>query len=299
MKKYFFLVSLLFLLFTLHANNSTEAIYQQYFPEIQELNSKNPIFKQYSQDVENSYKNIAQNKETSLIFYKYFTKEEDTLLSISSRCNISYDSIATINKIPSLHHDISNKYIYLPTVPGIFISKDPKTTIEKLLTTRNFENSQIPCYNLNGEVFYFVANEKFTSTERLFFLNDKMQSPLPQGILSSKYGLRKSPITGKDLFHNGIDLAADLGTPVLACLSGTIFECGYSEVYGNYVVILHDNNIKSFYAHLEKFTKEKNSYVSTGEIIGYVGITGLTTGPHLHFEVYVSGQTKDPWLLIN
>lgn len=299
MKKIVLLVYLIYLLSPLYSNSTLETLNQQYFPEIQELNSKNPIFKQYSQDVENSYKNIAQNKDTYLMFYKYFTKEGDTLLSISSRCNIPYESIATINRIPSLHYDISDKYIYLPTVPGIFITKSSTTMIEKLLNLRNFEKSQIPCYNLNDDFFYFVANEKFTSTERLFFLNDKMQSPLPQGILSSKYGLRKSPISGKDLFHNGIDLAADLGTPVLACLSGTIFECGYSEVYGNYVVILHDNNIKSFYAHLEKFTKEKNSYVSTGEIIGYVGITGLTTGPHLHFEVYVSGQTKDPWLLIN
>jgi murein DD-endopeptidase MepM/ murein hydrolase activator NlpD len=62
---------------------------------------------------------------------------------------------------------------------------------------------------------------------------------------------------------------------------------------------LHDNNIKSFYAHLDSFNCKKNDFVATGQIIGYVGLTGLTTGPHLHFEIYYSGETKDPWEIIN
>lgn len=299
MKKLFSFFFFLFIFSSLFSFELEEINSQSFFPEIEELSSKNPVFKQYSQDVENSYKLIAQNKICFPFFYKYFATENDTLLTISSRCNISYETLASLNRIPSVHADITNKYIYLPTSPGLFIPKEPLTTIESILNLRNFENLEYSCYNIDGELFIYLQNEKFSSTERLFFLDDRIRSPLPQGILSSEYGLRKSPISGKILFHNGIDLAAELNTPVLACLSGKIIECGYSEVYGNYVVILHDNNIKSFYAHLSSYTREKNSLVSTGDVIGYVGITGLTTGPHLHFEIYVSGQTKDPWTLIN
>ena len=142
-------------------------------------------------------------------------------------------------------------------------------------------------------------SERFNSTERIFFLEDRIKSPLPEGILSSKYGLRVSPITGKKLFHNGIDLAAELGTEIQACLNGSVKDCGYDSVYGNYIIITHDNSIESFYAHLGSFNIKKGDLVFQGDVIGYVGTTGLTTGPHLHFEVYVSGQTKDPLTLID
>ena len=270
-----------------------------FFPTISDLSSKNPIFKQYSQDIELNYKKLATEKETTLMFYKYNTTKNDTLHSIAARCNISYDSIATLNRISSIHTDISNKTLLLPTLPGLFIPKDGNSTIEKIMLCRNFDTSEIIRYTINDSEFYFLENEKFDATERIFFLNDNICSPLPNGILSSKYGLRNSPITGKPLFHNGIDLAANINSPVLACLNGKILNCDYNDVYGNYVVILHDNNMKSFYAHLNSFSCKIGDYVTTGQVIGYVGTTGLSTGPHLHFEVYISGQTKDPWQMIN
>ena len=280
-------------------SNIKTFIKTDFFPIISELSSKNPIFKQFSQEVELNYKNLALDKPTNLMFYKYCAKEDDTLHFIAARCNISYDSIATLNHLSSVHTALTGKTLLLPTVPGLFIPKNGVSTIEKILLCRNFDSSEILCYNINNEEFYFLENTKFDETERIFFLNDNIRSPLPNGILSSRYGVRNSPISGKTLFHNGIDLAAELNTPVLSCLTGKVFECNYNDVYGNYIVILHDNNMKSFYAHLSSFACEKGDYVTTGQIIGYVGITGLTTGPHLHFEVYVSGQTKDPWELIN
>ena len=310
-KRIFLLVCIFFWFFFAFSEEST---YQQnyqnfpvietfsktdFFPTITELSSKNPIFKQFSQDVEINYKKIALEKETNLMFYKYRATKDDTLHFIAARCNISYDSIATLNHISSIHSDISGKILLIPTVPGLFVPKNGISTIEKIMLCRNFDTSEILCYNINNEEFYFLENTKFDETERMFFLNDNIRSPLPNGILSSRYGLRNSPISGKPLFHNGIDLAAELNSPVLSCLSGKVLECNYNDVYGNYVVILHDNNMKSFYAHLSSFACEKGAYVTTGQIIGYVGLTGLTTGPHLHFEVYVSGQTKDPWELIN
>ena len=297
-----FLSFFLFVLtiFSAHSQTSTSInTNNQFFPTITNLTSQNPVFKQYSQDVEQNYKNLATDKETSLLIYKYIPTKDDTLMSIAARCNISYDSIATLNRISSIHSNISGKTILLPTLPGLFIPKKSQNTIESLLLCRKFDKSEVLCYIINDEEFYFLENQKLIGTERIFFLNDNIRSPLPNGILSSEYGMRQSPISGKDLFHNGIDLAAELKTPVLSCLSGKILECGYNSTYGNFVVVLHDDNMKSFYAHLDSFACKQDDYVSTGQIIGYVGVTGLTTGPHLHFEIYVSGQTKDPWKLIN
>ena len=114
---------------------------QKIFPTIKDLSSKNPIFKQYSQDVENNYKLLAKNGETVQYFYKYYTNENDTLLSISARCNIPYDSIASLNRIPSIHSDIKNKIIILPTVSGIFIPKNPVSVFEKILNCKSFDKS--------------------------------------------------------------------------------------------------------------------------------------------------------------
>ena len=95
-----------------------------FFPTITELSSKNPIFKQFSQDVEINYKKLAIEKETNLMFYKYRATKDDTLHFIAARCNISYDSIATLNHISSIHSDISGKILFIPTVPGLFIPKN-------------------------------------------------------------------------------------------------------------------------------------------------------------------------------
>ena len=286
----------LFLLICLLLNINLFA--QNFYPQIKTLSSKDELFKQYSQDVEINYKKLAKEEEPYLFFYKYTATKDDSLLSIAARCNIPYETIATVNKIVSIHSRISGIALLLPTVPGIFIAKNPQSNIEKIIACRNFDSSRNLCYNINNDIFFFVANERFNSTERIFFLEDRIKSPLPEGILSSTYGLRVSPITGKKLFHNGIDLAAELGTSIQACLTGSVKDCGYDSVYGNYIIIAHDNNIESFYAHLESFNIKKGDFVFQGDVIGYVGMTGLTTGPHLHFEVYVSGQTKDPLTLI-
>jgi len=113
-------------------------------------------------------------------------------------------------------------------------------------------------------------------------------------VLTSAFGNRISPITGKEKFHNGIDLAAPLNSPVFACLSGTVSAAGSDDIYGNYVIINHDNNLQSLYAHLSRYVVQKGSLVAGGSVIGYVGVTGLTTGPHLHFEVKQNGVPLDP-----
>lgn len=266
-----------------------------HFPVINKLSHKDVIFKQYCQDVEENYKLYASGKSANQFFYEYTATDDDTLQSIASRCNITQETLATVNSISSVHESLKGKKLFLPTANGLFITKKPKSLIESLIAARHFDYKNFVCYNLNDIELYFILGERFTSTERAYFLNDQIRSPLPDGIVSSSYGLRVSPISGEQKFHNGIDLAASENSPVFSCLTGTVSEIGNSEVYGNYVVISHDKNLKSFYAHLNSYCVAKGQIVSTGSTIGYVGSTGYSTGPHLHFEIDLEGKKQNPW----
>ena len=100
-------------------------------------------------------------------------------------------------------------------------------------------------------------------------------------------------ISGQELFHKGIDLAAPEGTPVYACKSGEVLSASIDSTYGNFIILQHENNMQSVYAHLSKFAVSEG-YVRSGTVIGYVGTTGLSTGPHLHFEIRTNGKNRNP-----
>jgi len=112
--------------------------------------------------------------------------------------------------------------------------------------------------------------------------------------ISSIYGYRTHPITGRRTFHSGIDIAANSGNAVYAYSNGKVVEAGWNGGYGNCILIDHGNGLKTRYAHLSKIYVQAGQKVVTGNRIGTVGSTGSSTGPHLHFEVIKNGQTKNP-----
>lgn len=120
--------------------------------------------------------------------------------------------------------------------------------------------------------------------------------PLPSGTgwVTDAYGMRWHPIAGEYRFHYGVDLAADAGVAVYATKSGTVVKVATEYYNGNCVMIQHDDGSASQYAHLSSFAVSNGDYVSQGSIIGYVGSSGYSTGPHLHFEIYINGATVNP-----
>jgi murein DD-endopeptidase MepM/ murein hydrolase activator NlpD len=120
-----------------------------------------------------------------------------------------------------------------------------------------------------------------------------------RGRLTSPYGYRRDPFTGVRTFHTGIDLAAPVGTPIKATLDGRIATTGYSAVYGNYVIVTHDGGYQSLYAHMHRIQVKRGQWVTQGGILGLVGNTGYSTGPHLHFSVYRNGKMVNPASLLN
>lgn len=111
---------------------------------------------------------------------------------------------------------------------------------------------------------------------------------------SSAYGWRIHPIYGTRKFHAGEDIPASYGAEILAAASGTVITAGWVSGYGNYTVIDHGGGMMTAYGHQSSFAVSVGQTVTQGQVIGYVGSTGNSTGPHLHFEVYINGATVDP-----
>ena len=118
--------------------------------------------------------------------------------------------------------------------------------------------------------------------------------PVAMGYYSSNFGYRVDPITGKSTFHTGVDLIANVGTPVMAAAGGVVASSSYSGEYGNMVDVDHDNGLTSRYAHLSRSLVKAGDVVMKGQVIAMVGVTGRTTGPHLHFEVREKGIPLNP-----
>ncbi len=119
--------------------------------------------------------------------------------------------------------------------------------------------------------------------------------PVPAShTISSTFGYRIHPIFGTKKFHSGLDISAPSGTPIVAADSGTVVTAVYSSSYGNYVAISHGNGNSTLYGHMSKMAVTSGQSVTKGQVIGYVGSTGWSTGPHCHFEIRVGGQLVDP-----
>lgn len=269
-------------------------------PEIQILSYKDEVFLQYADAVEDDNKARASGKARDYLIFKYTAKKEDSLRAIAARCCIREETLATINSISSINDEIAGRTLLLPVFNAVFIALEPQNAFETLIAhDTSFEEYVVKshnlCYNVNGRLFMTADGAKISPTARLFFLDDSYQMPVKGAYLSSKYGMRTSPISGKKKFHNGIDLAVAEGTQVHPCKSGTVLQCVKGDsVFGNYVVIEHKNGFTSLYAHLKQILTEKGQAVGTASTIGQVGHTGMATGPHLHFEIKTQGKSIDP-----
>ena len=148
-------------------------------------------------------------------------------------------------------------------------------------------------------IYYLYSNGEFSE---YFDENGKgmtkslMKTPINGARLSSNYGMRKHPILGYNKMHKGVDFAAPTGTPIFAAGNGVVEFAGKNGSYGNYIRIRHDGTYKTAYAHLNGF--KKGVYggvrVKQGDVIGFVGSTGRSTGPHLHYEIIVNGKQVNP-----
>ena len=161
-------------------------------------------------------------------------------------------------------------------------------TGEIIFANLNLQNQDLQLYKYEydkNKIDYFDENGK--SIRKTL-----MKTPINGARLSSSYGKRKHPILGYTKMHSGTDFAAPMGTPIMASGDGKVTKAGWCGGGGNCVKIKHNSTYQTVYAHMSKFGKgiKKGSKVKQGQIIGYVGSTGMSTGPHLHYEVIENGK---------
>ena len=279
---------------------------QSSLPSITRLDTRDESFRQFISDVEAARRLMFSNRQdrfedliSSLTIYSYTPAEGEELIAIAARCSIPYGTLATLNRFSHFDDMKTGKPLLLPSAPGIFIPETPGTDFESLLYSSR-QGGALLSIPREGRIerFRFIPGDDFSQTERIFFLNREFRSPLRQFRVTSNYGPRVNPVTGVRGVHQGLDLAAPEGTEVYAVRGGTVAALGEDPVLGKYVIVSHENNWVSLYGHLSAVTTTLRAAVQPGSIIGRVGSTGQSTGPHLHFELRQNGQTRDPARLI-
>ncbi len=158
------------------------------------------------------------------------------------------------------------------------------------ITTKDRKINIYKFTNSNGQKAYY--NEKGENIRKEF-----LRTPINAAKISSKFGLRRHPVLGYSKMHKGIDFAAPVGTPILAAGSGVIESVlNHYSNYGKYIKIKHSNSYSTVYAHASRFAPgiKPGAKVNQGQVIAYVGLTGVTTGAHLHYEVIENGKHINP-----
>lgn len=154
------------------------------------------------------------------------------------------------------------------------------------LYQKNGVDLRLSQWTKNNKLRWYDAREASQSS-------DNLQRPVP-GTVSSNYGMRIHPILGYGRMHRGMDFKAGYGTPILAVQTGYIEYAGWRGGYGKHVELKHGGGLSTTYSHMSKIVVSNNQLVQQGQVIGYVGSTGLSTGPHLHYELLKNGVAIDP-----
>lgn len=255
----------------------------------------------------------------------YRVKTGDTFQSIGNRYGVSWELVAAMNNVAAPYDLKPGQQIYIPRDPQTEIVVAKGDTLWDLSRKYDVDLGTFMVYNglyandvLDvGQVLYVPNHASIgepvitassqaiasrsaatvnrrtttaTATKTSTITASKAGWSLPiHGTVTSEYGKRKSGS------HHGIDLAAPQGTTIKAAKGGTVLHSGwYNNIYGNAVIIDHGNGQKTLYGHCSKTTAKEGATVAAGEAIAKVGSTGRSTGPHVHFEIYINGKTVNP-----
>jgi len=260
------------------------------------IESRDPLYSQHQQDIELWYLDSA--KSQPLMIFRYVPLLSEDIFSVAAAFNLPYDTLATLNGWNSPGLLETGNEILVPNTPGVFIPVNPENEWEESLSKTGRSavalNVAIRLESSREREFRFYPGDKFSSDERIRFLGSLFSSPLKQVRITSSFGYRSNPFSGKLSFHPGVDFQAPVGTPVFAVRNGRVHDIGMLEFYGLYVIINHDGGYQTVYAHLDEAIVEVGQLVGAGEQIALSGNSGISTGPHLHFEIRKSGKPTNP-----
>jgi len=246
---------------------------------------------------------ITKNEDNKIISNKIITKLykrkilseniiKKNLYSSATEVNINPDTIIEFARIFGFEIDFQRdirKNDYFKIVYEKYFDENGEFVKSGsiLYTHMSVNGREITLYKFGNDKSYGYFNINGKSVEKAL-----MKTPINGARLSSSFGMRKHPIQGFNKMHTGTDFAAPMGTPIMASGSGTITRAKWCGGGGNCIKIKHNSTYETIYAHMKSFAAgmKVGKKVRQGQIIGYVGSTGMSTGPHLHYEVIINGK---------
>ena len=244
------------------------------------------------------------SKPRTLLYSVYTVQKGDMIGGLAENFGLNQDTIISINNIKNTRLVQIGQVLRIPNQDGIMYTVKKDDTLDTIaakyksnvsdikIANELFSNAALPGTSL------FIPGAKLDWTERQEINGDLFLWPV-SGYITSSYGYRIYPFEGGGRqFHTGMDIGAPYGTPIRAAMSGRVSSAGWDDVLGNHVVISHHAGYRTLYGHMSVIRVKTGAYVGTGERIGDVGSTGLSTGPHVHFTVYKNGVTVNPRSLL-
>lgn len=238
-----------------------------------------------------------------LVYTSYKIEKGDTISELASRFGLNQDTLLSFNNIKNSRLIQIGQYIKIPNQDGILYTVKAGDSLAAISEKYSVDMELVKAFNKLSDDTILAGSKLFLPGARMNQIDvqeingDLFVWPV-RGYVSSGYGYRISPFTGARQFHSGLDIAAPQGTPVRAAMYGRVATTGYDTNSGNYIIIAHHGGYKTLYAHLDVIRVKPGTAVKTGDRIGDVGSTGLSTGSHLHFSVYKNGVTVNPRLLM-
>ena len=237
---------------------------------------------------------------------QYKVKKGDSVSAIAKQFGVSIGAIIASNEIRNARRLQEGAALRIPNIDGIpysvkrgdslsKISASFNVPLEVILDVNDIKNDAIKA----GETI-FIPGARMNDMDLRLSLGESFVYPVQSRHITSSYGMRKDPISGKLNFHTGIDLRANTGTAVMAAMDGVVSVVNENWLYGKHIIISHNNGYKTLYAHLNFCSVKQGDRVSRGKKIGEAGNTGYSTGPHLHFGIYdKNGKLVNPIELLN
>ncbi|RKY01206.1 hypothetical protein DRP77_10165 [Candidatus Poribacteria bacterium] len=240
-----------------------------------------------------------------VVFREYVVRKGDNIWKIAKKFGLDWYTVLSVNRLKNANYLRPGQKLRIPNQRGVLHVVKRGETLEDIALKYDVKISHIVGANritdpdqIKAGTELFIPNAKLTYKKRQEIVRRSNIPPtfiMPcRGRISSRFGWRLHPIYHRRMFHSGIDIVAPRGTLVYAARSGRVKFAGWLGGYGRLVVIDHGNGYETRYAHLSSILVRKGQRVRTGQPIGRVGNTGVTTGVHLHFEVRRGGKPVNP-----
>ena len=239
-----------------------------------------------------------------LTFTSYTMQRGDIIGNIAMHTGLNEDTLVSVNNVRNTRSMQIGQVLKIPNQDGIYYTVKQGDTLGGIAERYKTTASEISIVNelfsdkLAVNANLFIPGARMDWVNRQEINGDLFIWPT-SGRISSGYGYRIAPFGRTRQFHSGIDIAAPTGTPVRAAMSGRVIQVGTNDpVWGHFIVVSHHSGYRTFYSHLSRIRTRAGAYVATGERIGDIGSTGLSTGPHLHFSVFKNGVSVNPTSLM-